>query len=71
MVTDKLTLALLSRLADAQLELATLMKGVTTACQGYPDEDLQRISEALEQIEALIAQIRTSIDLANTQGKLH
>jgi len=43
MVTDKLTLALLSRLADAQLELATLMKGVTTACQGYPDEDLQRI----------------------------
>jgi len=34
-------------------------------------DPLQRISEALEQIEALIAQIRTSIDLANTQGKLH
>ncbi|UVL26783.1 hypothetical protein [Pseudomonas donghuensis] len=29
MVTDKLTLILLSRLADAQLALATSMKGVT------------------------------------------
>ncbi|MNH04147.1 hypothetical protein D3C79_634280 [compost metagenome] len=71
MVTDKLTLSLLSRLADAQLALATSMKGVTPTYQGYPDEDLQRISEALEQIEASIAQIKASIDFGNSQGKLH
>ncbi|MND87520.1 hypothetical protein D3C76_924600 [compost metagenome] len=71
MVTDKLTLSLLSRLADAQLALATSMKGVTPISQGYPDEDLQRISEALEQIEASIAQIKASIDFGNSQGKLH
>lgn len=57
MVTDKLTLSLLSRLADAQLALATNMRGVTPTTQGYPDQALQQIAQALEAIEAALAEI--------------
>ncbi|MBO9552195.1 hypothetical protein [Pseudomonas sp.] len=57
MVTDKLTLSLLSRMADAQLALATSMKGITPVSQGYPEGSLQRVAEALEQIEAALVEI--------------
>jgi len=57
MVTDKPTLSLLSRLADAQLALATNMRGVTPTTQGYPEPALQQISQALEVVEAALVEI--------------
>lgn len=57
MVTDKLTLSLLSRLADAQLALATNMRGVTPATQGYPVQALQQIAQTLELVEAALVEI--------------
>lgn len=60
MVTDKLTLSLLSRLADAQLALATNMRGVTPATQGYPEQALQQIAQALEVVEATLVEIGNS-----------
>ncbi|WP_449432321.1 hypothetical protein [Pseudomonas putida] len=71
MVTDKLTLSLLSRLADAQLALATSMKGLTPTCQRYPAEALQQISQAIEQIEASLVEINAIIDVSDTRAKLH
>ncbi|MHC6224992.1 hypothetical protein ACYU03_09535 [Pseudomonas sp. X10] len=72
MVTDKLTLSLLSRLADAQLALATSMKGVT-AGTGYPAQSLNRISEALEVIEAALVEIGrfSSGSNSDSHAKLH
>lgn len=57
MVTDKLTLSLLSRLADAQLALATNMRGVTPTTQGYPEQELRQIAQALEAVEAALVEI--------------
>ncbi|CAI8941426.1 MULTISPECIES: hypothetical protein [Pseudomonas] len=73
MVTDKLTLALLSRLADAQLALATSMKGVTPSSQGYPEKPLQSIAEALAVIEAALVEIGLFSDGgdSNEHTKLH
>jgi hypothetical protein len=73
MVTDKLTLSLLSRMADAQLALATGMRGATPRSQGYAEGSLQRIAEALEQIEAALVEIdRFSTDSnSDVQTKLH
>lgn len=59
MVSDKLTLSLLSRLADAQLALATSMRGVTPTTQGYPEQALQQIAQALEAIETALVEIET------------
>lgn len=59
MVTDKLTLSLLSRLADAQLALATAMRGVDSTARGYPEQSLQDISKALEAIEASLLGIES------------
>ena len=61
MVTDKETLFLLSRLADAQLALAESMRGVTPASPVYPVEALQRISEALAIAEAALLDIQNTI----------
>lgn len=73
MVTDKLTLSLLSRLADAQLALATGMRGATPRFQGYPEGSLKRIAEALEQIEAALVEIDRFSSGSNSdiQTKLH
>jgi len=71
MITDNLTLSLLSRLADAQLALATSMKGLTPESQGYPDEVLKNISESLDHIEASIAGIKAICEEEISQGKLH
>lgn len=60
MVTDKFTLSLLSRLADAQLALATGMRGVTPTTQGYPEQALQRIANAMEAVEAALVEISES-----------
>lgn len=51
MVTGKQTLSLLTRLADAQLALATSMNRVAPSAR-YPAQPIGRISEALELIEA-------------------
>ncbi len=73
MVTDELTLTLLSRLADAQLALATNMLGVTPTTQGYPEQALQQIAQALEVIEAALVEIGTFSDASksNPITKLH
>jgi len=73
MVTDKLTLSLLSRLADAQLALATNMRGVTPTTQGYPEQALQQIAQALEVIEAALVEIGKFNDASNSSPitKLH
>ncbi|MNE70378.1 hypothetical protein D3C80_1661680 [compost metagenome] len=73
MVTDKLTLSLLSRLADAQLALATNMRGVTPTIQGYPEQALQQIAQALEAVEAALVEIGELKDASNTSPfiKLH
>jgi hypothetical protein len=57
MVSDKLTLSLLSRMADVQLALATGMKGITPTTQAYPEQTLLRISHALEIVEAAVVDI--------------
>jgi hypothetical protein len=57
MVSYKLTLSLLSRMADVQLALATGMKGVTPMTQAYPEQALLRIFHALEIIEAAVVDI--------------
>jgi hypothetical protein len=57
MVSDKLTLLLLSRMADVQLALATGMKGITPTTQAYPEQTLLRISHALEIVEAAVVDI--------------
>ncbi len=73
MVTDKKTLFLLSRLADAQLALAKSMRGVTPASPVYPVESLQRISEALAIAEAALLDIQNTISGGgqNEVTKLH
>jgi hypothetical protein len=73
MVTDKLTLSLLSRLADAQLALATSMRGVTTTTQGYPEQALKQIAQALETIETALVEIGTLNDTSHSSPatKLH
>lgn len=58
MVSDKLTLSLLSRMADVQLALATGMRGITPGTLGYPEQALQKISHALEIVEAAIVDIQ-------------
>lgn len=67
MVSDKLTLSLLSRMADVQLALATGMKGVTPTTQGYPEQALLRISHALEIVEAAVVDIER-IRVASNSG---
>ncbi|PWB32355.1 hypothetical protein DCO48_13530 [Pseudomonas sp. SDI] len=62
MVTDKLTLDLLSRLANAQLALATSMKGVVASNRDYPQTSLQGIADALDVIESLLLDIGTLSD---------
>ena len=57
MVTDKLTLSLLSRLADAQLALATNMRGIPPTAQRYPEQSLQQIAQALDAVEAAVVEI--------------
>lgn len=74
MVTDKLTLSLLSRLADAQLALATNMRGVTPTAQGYPEQALRQIAQALEVVEAALVEIgktNTARKERNGTGSLH
>lgn len=73
MVTDKLTLSLLSRLADAQLALASSMKGVTPSSQVYPEKSLRSIAEALDVIEAALVEIGLFGDDSNAteHAKLH
>lgn len=73
MVTDKLTLILLSRLADAQLALATSMKGVTPSSLGCPEKQLQSIAEALAVIEVALVEIGMPSDNngSNLNPKLH
>ena len=73
MVTDKNTLILLSRLADAQLALAESMRGMTPASPTYPLESLERIAEALAVVEASLLDIRCIISAARPNGttKLH
>ncbi|MCW2272163.1 hypothetical protein D9M71_741070 [compost metagenome] len=62
MVSDKRTLSLLSRLADAQLALATSMRGVSPSTEGYPGPALLHIAEAMENIEAALVEIKASTD---------
>ena len=57
MVTDKNTLILLSRLADAQLALAESMRGITPSSPGYPVEALEKIAQALTLVEASLLEI--------------
>lgn len=73
MVSDKLTLSLLSRLADAQLALATSMRGVTPTTQGYPEQALQQIAQALEAIEAALVETGSFSDARHSSPttKLH
>lgn len=69
MVTDKFTLDLLSRLADAQLALATSMKGITPSSKDYPEKSLQGIAEALEVIEALLLEVRLFVPRCDGESK--
>lgn len=73
MVSDKFTLSLLSRLADAQLALATNMRGVTPTTQGYPEPALKQIAQSLEVIEAALVEIGKLNDASksNPITKLH
>lgn len=57
MVTDTLTLALLSRLANVQLSLATSMKGITRDSMSYPAQSLEQISETLDALESLLEEV--------------
>jgi len=67
MVSDKLTLSLLARMADVQLALATGMKGITPTTQAYPEQALLRISHALEIVEAAVVDIE-QIRAASNSG---
>lgn len=73
MVTDKNTLLLLSRLADAQLALAESMRGMTPSNPSYPTGALERIAEALTLVEAAVLEItkRKSDNGANGHTRLH
>jgi|CXWL01.1.fsa_nt_gi hypothetical protein len=73
MVTDKLTLSLLSRMADVQLALATGMRGITPGTHEYPEQALQRITHAMEIVEAAILDIQMikSTSNSNRGTKLH
>lgn len=73
MVTDKNTLLLLSRLADAQLALAESMRGITISSPTYPAEALERIDHAMTAVEACVLEIRslTSTSASNGSTKLH
>jgi hypothetical protein len=73
MVSDKNTLFLLSRLADAQLALAESMRGITTATPGYPIGPLERLAETLTTIDALLLEIgaATSSGKSNGASKPH
>ncbi|MDU9394298.1 hypothetical protein [Pseudomonas sp. zfem002] len=73
MVTDKKTLLLLSRLADAQLALAESMRGITSLDQSYPTAALERIAEALTLVEASLLEIAQckSGNRSNGATKLH
>lgn len=73
MVTDKNTLLLLSRLADAQLALAESMREVTPSDHCYPATALERVAEALTMVEVAVLEVTkcTSSNGANGQAKLH
>lgn len=73
MVSDKLTLSLLSRLADVQLALATGMRGITPETKGYPGQTLQKISHALDDLEVALVEIGQfySSNDSNMHTKLH
>lgn len=73
MVSDKLTLSLLSRMADIQLALATGMKGVISTTQAYPEQALLRISHALDIVEAAVVDIEQIRAASNSSAytKLH
>ncbi|MDN7142662.1 hypothetical protein KC131_18600 [Pseudomonas sp. JQ170] len=66
MVSDKRTLSLLSRLADAQLALATSMRGISPSSEGYPEPALLRIAQAMEHIEAALVEISASTDAVHS-----
>lgn len=73
MVTDKNTLLLLSRLADAQLALAESMRGVTPSDPCYPATALERVAEGLTLVEVAVLEITkcTPNNGANGQAGLH
>lgn len=73
MVTDKNTLILLSRLADAQLALAESMRGVTPSSPGYPVEALGKIAQALTVVESSLLDISRFNSSGGSNGatKLH
>ncbi len=73
MVTDKFTLDLLSRLADAQLALANSMNGVTPSSRSYPEDSLRSIAEALDAIDVLLLEVRQLIAQGDSSAapKLH
>lgn len=73
MVSDKITLSLLSRLADVQLALATGMRGITPETEGYPGQALHKMSHALDALEVAlieIGQFHSSSD-SDSHTKLH
>lgn len=73
MVTDKNTLILLSRLADAQLALAESMRGITPSSPSYPVEALEKIAQALTLVEASLLEISRFNPSSGSNGatKLH
>ncbi len=73
MVTDKSTLMLLSRLADAQLALAESMRGITPSSPNYPVEALEKIAQALTLVEASLLEISRFSPNSGSNGatKLH
>ncbi|WP_210014948.1 hypothetical protein [Pseudomonas palmensis] len=62
MVTDKFTLDLLPRLADAQLALASSMNGVSSSSRNYPEDSLRSIAEALDAIDVLLLEVSQFIE---------
>lgn len=73
MVTDKNTLILLSRMADAQLALAESMRGITPSSPDYPIEALEKIDHALTLVEASLLEISRFHSSSGSNGatKLH
>lgn len=73
MITDKNTLSLLSRLADAQLALAESMRGITPSSPSYPVEALEKIAYALTLVEASLVEISRFNSSSGPNGttKLH
>lgn len=57
MVTDSLSLVLLSRLANFQLSLATSMKGISQDGMSYPGQSLERITRGLDALEVLLEEV--------------